>query len=365
MKLRLNLDLTPSPWFVGILAELNQRFSDWSDGAYDWADQTTDFLHAPSALPAFDDSIFETPLSRQAVTDLLQVTLAIVGGDHESVRRYLEPVRFAFVIGYPRSGGSYLTKEILRTIGLDHTKVSEALAHDGFPEVGDIWFPTDIGAKSFYMQDTIFQIAEFLVISRYYYMLRTRKHPHGYWLAPKKFHKIVNWAGSLKYLIGPGQAEYLVTVRNPLPTAISIYEKSGGFPPGGLFPVEASRSAIERWVVKDLVMIGHSLAEVARMDYFVAVERSWSSYYARLATSGLFLGLRDEPKVIGYEATALEGVVEVFRANQFSRTSVEPFLLHDKSSEHPQWAERAGATVETMRRLWEGYGLSFPALSLA
>jgi hypothetical protein len=365
MKIRINLDLTPSQWFVGILAELNERYSDWSDGSYDWAAQTTDFLHSPEPLPQFDDSIFETPLSRRAVSDVLQVMIAVVGGDHEGLRRYLEPIRFAFVIGYPRSGGSYLTKELLRTVGLDHAKVSEALAHDGFPEVSDVWFATLPGERYFHLQDSIFQLAEFLVIASLYYRLKTQRHPHGYWLAPKKFHKIVNWAGSFKYLLGPGRADYLVTVRNPLPTAISIYEKSGGFPKNGRFPVEAPRSGIERWVIRDLVTIGHSLAEIAEMDYFLAVQRSWSAYYARLATSGLFLGLRDEPQLIGYGAAALEATIQGYRSRHLNPTSVEPVLIHEKAQEHSRWIAPAEEAVDAMSRHWAGLGLAFPELTLA
>ncbi len=366
MDFSINLKLQPSPWFIGVLAELNELYSDWTDGSYDWAAQTTDFLHTPSPLPAFDDSIFETPLSRRAVNDLLHLAIAMIGGDYELVRRYTEVLRFAFVIGYPRSGGSYLTKELLRVAGLDHTRVSEALAHDGFPELHECWYgPGNNGQPLFYLQESLFQAAEFLVIANLYYQKKTIRHPHGYWLAPKKFHKIVNWGGSFKMLLGPGQADYIVTVRNPLPTAISIYEKSGGLPADGLFPVQAARSAIERWIIADLVRLGHSLEEVAAMDYFEAVQKSWSAFYARMAVSGLFLGLRDEVRLLPYGAEALEGVIREYNALHLRRDTPEPVLIHEKANAHPHWVARAEETVAAMERLWASLGLSFPALSLA
>lgn len=51
-------------------------------------------------------------------------------------------------------------------------------------------------------------------------------HPHVYWRVPKKMHKLIHWVGSFKMLLGAGAADYLIMRRNPLPTAISNYEKA-------------------------------------------------------------------------------------------------------------------------------------------
>jgi hypothetical protein len=172
MHLDIQLRLQPSPAFIGILAELNAQFSDWSDGSYDWAAQTTDFLHNPNPLPQLDDSLFDTPLSRGAIQDLLQVSIALFAGNFPVIRQYLQDVRYAFVIGYPRSGGSYLTKELLRGLGVDHKRVSETLAHDGFPELRETWFDWAGNRPYYHMQDAIFQVAEFLVISKLYFQTK-------------------------------------------------------------------------------------------------------------------------------------------------------------------------------------------------
>lgn len=365
MEFSINLKFKPSAWFTGVLAELNEMYSDWTDGSYDWAAQTTDFLHTPRPLPDFGDAVFETPLGQRAVNDLLHIAIALLGGDYQLVRRYLGAVRYALVIGYPRSGGSYLTKELLRVIGLDHTRVSEALAHDGFPEMRDNWYGSEDNQPFFYLQESIFQAAEFLVISNLYYQKKTNCHPHGYWLVPKKFHKVVNWAGSFKMLLGAGQADYLVTIRNPLPTAISIYEKSGGLPENGLFPAQNARSAIERWVTADLVALGHTIEEIMAMDYFEAVQKSWSRFHTSMATSGLFLGLRDEVRLIPYGAAALEGTIQEYHALYCNGATPEPVLIHDKANQHPQWQDRAEAAVTAMDQLWSSLGLTFPQLSFA
>lgn len=363
MDFNINLRFQPSGWFLGVLAELNQNFSGWTDGSYDWAAQTTDFLHNPAPLPHFDEALFETPLSKRAVNDLLHVAIALMVGDYPIVRNYLESIHFAFVIGYPRSGGSYLTRELLRTLNLDHTRVSEALAHDGFPELREIWYDWNGDRPYFHLESAVFQAAEFLVIANLHYQIRTRAQQSGRWLAPKKMHKIITWAGSFKMLLGQGRADYLVTIRHPVSTAISIAGKSGGLPADDPFPATAPRSAIEHWVLNDLMLLGYSLPEVAAMSYASAVCASWSSFYARMATSGLFLGDRSEIQLLPYGKERLEGCVQAYRTAHDHPGAPEPVLIHQKAAEHPQWLPEGNATVAAMRALWGTLGLQFPPLS--
>lgn len=101
-----------SQWFIGILAELNERYADWTDGSYDWANQTVDFLHGAQPLPAFDETLLQTPLSQRALNDVLHMEIALLSGQYPAVRDYLKQTHFAFVIGFPRSGGSYLDQRV-------------------------------------------------------------------------------------------------------------------------------------------------------------------------------------------------------------------------------------------------------------
>ncbi len=365
MNYDIQLRFSPSQAFVGILAELNEQYSDWTDGSYDWANQTVDFLHAEAPLPQFDEALFKTPLSQRAINDVLHIAIAVLSGDFPRVRDYLKHVHFAFVIGYPRSGGSYLTKELLRTIGFDHTRVSEALAHDGFPELRDTWYDWVGQRPYFHLQEAVFQVAEFLVISNLYYQIKSKRQDDGIWLVPKKMHKIVHWGGSFKMLLGQGHADYLVTLRHPLPAAISISEKSGGLPADGLFPVKATRSAIEHWIINDLMHLGVGLGELARMHYFEAVFMSWSQFHIRMASSGLFLGDRDEIRLIPYGQQSQEGVVGEFRQRYGDpEAAPEPFLIHDKAQQHADWIERGDAAQAAVTSAWSALGLTFPELSL-
>lgn len=365
MHIDIKLRFQPSAAFIGILAELNEQYSEWTDGSYDWADQTSDFLHAFGPLPAFGEKLFRTPLSQRALNDLLQLSIALLSGNFPVVRDYLKAMHFAFVIGYPRSGGSYLTKELLRTVGLDHTRVSEALAHDGFPQLRQNWYDWAGNRPYFHLQEAIFQVAEFLVIANLYFRRKTRAQTDGIWLAPKKMHTLVSWAGSFKMLLGQGRADYLVTVRHPVPIAVSVYEKSGGLTEDGRFPARAPRSAIERWILTDLMHLGFTLQELVKMDYFEAVAASWSNFYSSMATSGLFLGDREEIRLVPYGQAALEGVVSDYRKCYGDPAAApEPFHIHNKAQQHPHWQACGEAAVEAVARQWAALGLRFVQLTL-
>jgi len=213
------------------------------------------------------------------------------------------------------------------------------------------------------MQDAIFQVAEFLVISKLYFQTKIYNGADGAGLIPKKMHKIVAWAGSFKMLLGKGMADYLVTIRHPLPTAISIFEKCGGLPQDGKFPVNNPRCAIERWTTNDLMHLGYGSEEIAEMSYFSAIYKSWVYFYMRMATGGLFLGDKREIDILPYDADILENKVRTYRQHYGAQESEpEAFLIHDKSLAFAEFKDEADSAVEAVRAAWKGLGLQFPDL---
>lgn len=363
MEIPLNLKINPSASFVGVLAELNGLYSGWSDGSYDWAAQTTDFLADLPALPRFDESLFKTDLSQRAIADVAQITLALLRGDYEFVRNYLAQLRFVFIIGYPRTGGSYLTKSIVRVTGLDHKNVPEPLAHDSYPNIMDSWTRDDTGQSLSYFYESFYQLAEFLVLSKLYWQQKTRMNKAQTYLVAKKIHKSVYAGQGFKTLFRPGQADYLLTIRNPLPVAISVYEKSGGLPPDGKFPAKQQRSFIEVVIFRDLLALGYSVDEIARLDYYQAVEKSWARFYSNMAISGLFCGEKNGIKIIPYDKQALMQTVQFYYDEYGFAAPPEDVYVHDKSAQHAAWKQQAEVAVATMKQHWASFGLQFPDLA--
>ena len=85
--------------------------------------------------------------------------------------------------------------------------------------------------------------------------------------------------------------DYVVTLRHPIPAAISTYEKSTGLPGNGRFSV---RGNIENWAHRDVLATGEDPEEIFKRDYFDVYLRYWEQYHYHLALSGLFAGRNRE-----------------------------------------------------------------------
>lgn len=362
MEFEINIKIAPSVSFIGMLAELNGVYAGWSDGTYDWADQTSDFLADLPRLPQFDEALFKTPLSQRLLGDVIQILLAMVRGDYAFIRRYLEDIHFVFIIGYPRTGGSYLTKSILHAMGVDHKKIPEPLAHDSFPNLPDSWHEFEGQRNISYFYEAFVQLAEFLVLSKAYCQAKLPKDKAGKWLMVKKMHKAIHAGHGLKMLFNPGQVEYLLTFRDPLPVAVSVYEKSTGLPENGLFPAKKPRSAIEVMINHDLMMEGYTLDAISKLDYYQAVEKSWIRFYSKLAISGLFSQDKSGVRILPYGKKTLENQARHYQQQYNGTGALEPFFIHDKAKDQQKYRKQAEATLMSMSKHWSGLGLAFPEL---
>jgi hypothetical protein len=176
-------------------------------------------------------------------------------------------------------------------------------------------------------------------------------------------HKLINWAGSFRSLLGGELADYIVTIRNPLPTAISIYEKSDGMPAGGKFPAARPRSAIERWILNDLNALGFSDSRAATLDYFEAVQISWTRFHLKMASSGLFSDNANDVTMLPYDPVTYQEFLHRRYADVQNPNEPESLLVHDKYCEFPQWSDRADAAIASMKSIWNDLGLRLPTLT--
>lgn len=362
MEFSINLKINSSMSFIGMLAELNGVYKGWSDGSYDWANQTSDFLANLPPLPKFDEALFKTPLSQQLINDVTQILLAMVGGNYEFIRQYLQDIHFVFIVGYPRTGGSYLTKSIFHAMNLDHKQLPEPLAHDSFPNLPDNWHDVEGRAKISYFYEAFVQLAEFLVMSKAYCQTKLPKTKAGKYLMVKKMHKAVHIGHGLKMLFNPGQVDFLMTFRDPVPVAVSVYEKSGGLPKDGLFPAGRPRSAIEVMINYDLLMEGYSPDEIAQLDYFQAVEKSWVRFYSKLGISGLFSQNKAGVQIIPYGKEPLENQVKLYQQQFHNPPEAEQFYIHNKADAFLERHQQSQASIASMERHWLDLGLIFPKL---
>jgi hypothetical protein len=263
--------------------------------------------------------------------------------------------RFFFVVGIPRTGGTYLTKQLFRASGINYTTVQNALAHDGFPHLAYLSFK-DAGNVH---TNGLLQLAEYLTMVEIFFGEHGRLAHRGGIVVPKKFTKAVYNFDLIRELFGKN-AEYLITLRHPLSICKSIVDKSGGMPADGKFAV---RSAIERWTVEDWVHWGVAEEDVLQMSYVDCFLGYWKRYHFQMALAGI--PAQPNARIIPYGAASMTSAVKALYGDLGLKTEPEAF----KASPPPQFQDNEAAAaqqaIDEVAGFWKSLGLDFPAEALA
>ena len=344
-------ELPISPVFIRFLAQvLSGRPFDREN----WAEQRSEAL-SPNENDAHSASdaaaiVMGSKLGRERLTRAYTLLVALLTGDLAPLHDLQSRYHFVSFVGVPRTGGSYLTAELFRALGMQPERVASGLAHDSFPEAGP--FQLEAGINSWIM--SLKTMAEYLT------MMETcfgdRKPHSGKIVVPKKLTKSVYSGGFFHRVLGE-QAEYVLTVRHPAASCVSTYEKSGGLPADGRFAV---RSNIEEWCRRDLRHIGCDSELLQNMDYFDAYLRYWEQYQHSIALTGL--SASRNLRVVAFDKAELEACARNYHDRYSSGLQASQFEVSDKARRlHPEWIKRARPAIDRVEASWKLAGIRFPA----
>jgi hypothetical protein len=266
------------------------------------------------------------------------------------VRRF----RYFFVIGIPRTGGTYVTKQLFRAGGMDYTKVHNALAHDGFPHLAHLALKDTGNVHT----TGLLQLAEWLTMVHIYFTQYGRLAWQGGVIVPKKFTKAVYYFDLVRELFGES-SYYLLTLRHPLAVVQSVLDKAGGMPEGRKFAV---RSAIERWALDDWGHWGTPPEELFKMNYVEVMCGYWRRFHYQLALAGI--PRMPTTQLIPYgQKYMLEAVTGWYR--QFGvPLEPEPFKVAQPPKFPAAEEKMAEKALEDVTNFWSSLGLKFPAEEL-
>ncbi len=262
--------------------------------------------------------------------------------------------RFFFVIGFPRTGGTYLTKQLFVARGVDYEGVQNALAHDGFPHLSYSTFTKKGNAYT----NGLMQLAEYFTMVEVFFGKRIDPSNRGSMIVPKKFTKAVYNFDLIRELFG-SNAEYIITLRDPLAVCQSVLDKSGGLPPGGKFAV---RGNIESWALDDWVHWGMPEKQVLQMDYAECIIGYWKRFHLQMAMAGI-------PKmptacIVPYGQEHMTG----YTRQLFSRFGLKRDPENFKKAEPPRFSaeveKQARNAVEEVASFWKSLGMEFPVDAL-
>ncbi len=293
--------------------------------------------------------VMAKPEGQRYIGRAYELLVCLMTGDLEKIKDIQLKFHFINIIGVPRNGGSYLTKEVYRSLGHDPEKVPNVVAHDGFPEAAPFRF--DKGVNSW--MTSLQTMAEFLTMVEIYF---GKERPHtGKIVVPKKLTK-GTYAGGFFHRILGSSVENILTIRHPVTSCISTYEKSGGLPDDGKFRI---RGNIEEWVRRDLEYTGMSTEEITQMDYFDAYLRYWEQYHYYVATTGL--SANKLTRIVPYSSEAMMDTVLDYHYRFGNRNpQPEEFKVFDKRDRHPDWFRQAEPVVRRVHEIWTRVGLEFP-----
>lgn len=344
-------ELPVSPVFIDFLAH-------YVDGkafaGHQWSDQLSEVLNTQARkvmqeAPKDAGRVMASPKGRAAVERAYKILFALLAADTAVLRDIQMRFHFVNVVGIPRNGGSYLTKELFRALGYDPTRVPNALAHDGFPESAP--FQLRPGANSWMV--SLHTMAEFLTMVEIFYA-KGKRHS-GKIIVPKKLTKGIYAGGFFHRVLGEA-VEHYFTLRHPVTSCISTYEKSGGLPANGKFAV---RSNIEEWCRRDLGYTGLQATELAKLDYFDAYLRYWEQYHVYVATTGL--SANRDFRVVAYGKERMERMAATFhRRYESNATPTEFKVFEEVRTRHPDWLQKAKPVVQRVSETWQRVGIPFP-----
>jgi hypothetical protein len=290
------------------------------------------------------------PEGRERVLQSYKYFKEMLTGRPDSLKG-IQRFRFFFVIGIPRTGGTYMTKQLFRGAGMDYKKVQNALAHDGFPHLGTEAFQEKGGNIH---TNGLLQLAEYLTMVDLYFTKYGRLAYNGGIVVPKKFTKGVYSFPLIQQVIG-NNAEYIITLRHPLSMVQSVLDKSGGMPKDGRFAV---RSAIERWAMDDWMRWGVQEAQIKKMNYIDVFLGYWKRYHYQIAMETI--PTMKATHLLPYGRVPMTAMVKKFYEGFGTNLEAEPFKEAPKPEFGPEAAQKGDAVVQQVAGFWKSLGLTFP-----
>lgn len=339
-----------SPVFIDFL----HRHIEEKEFEVSWHDQLSEVLipaqadEKQQAAVAVAEQVLQHPLGQRAIYRSYELLTALLVGQPEKLKLFHDRYRFICVVGCPRHGGSYLTKQLFLAVGIDPDRVPNAIAHDGFPDAAPFQLKEQYNSLTTMTQN----MAEYLAMVEVFFA--NSRVFDNFIVVPKKATKAAYHGAFFNTAFGPN-TEYIVTLRHPLAACVSTYEKSTGLPEDGRFKV---RGNIEEWARRDSLFTGADADQVLQQDYFDVYLRYWEHYHLNLALTGL--AANKNWQVVVYGRERLMKLAAGIHHRFGSSALVEEFKVFDKRSRHRDWNAKATAAIARVAQVWKSAGLTFP-----
>lgn len=342
-----------SPVFIEFL---HYHFTG-KDYNYKWDDQLNENLssaayNTQSTANSALNLLIQNPEARDAIMRSYQYMISLLIGDLKLLREFQNKYKFICTLGVPRTGGSYLTKQLYNSLGLAEKKVPSSIAHDGFPSC----VPFKLADSYNSYTNMLKHLSEFMVMVEMY----CKNFPihENRIIVPKKSFRMSQYAALFNEIFGK-LSEYIITIRHPISACISSYEKSGGFPEDGQFTV---RSNIEDIIRQDLEFIGYDEKIIRKTNYIDVYVLYWEYYYSHVFLTGL---MRNKNiRVVPFEKESMHGMANSYFARFNSCSRPDEFYVKNYQDLHSAYRKKSENAIRRVSHTWALVGMDFPTAQI-
>ena len=255
----------------------------------DWLDQVSEGftrgnLHVDKEALRNARIVMASNAGREIIGMLYNVLAWILSHDTHRIRKFFRSVRFVYVVGAPRTGGTFLLNRLCQHYAVKYGYSSSIfpafVVHDGTPSIYPSLSLPDVNL----LARNVMQLAEFCVAVKLFYD-DPKKPSISSHCCVKKMLRYAFAGGFFDSVLGVPETVY-ITVRHPCSISGSVLDKCKvSFSPEhpAMFKV---RCAIDQLVFDTLVAArGYRSADISAMTHAAAYIEFWSVFYTSLCAS--------------------------------------------------------------------------------
>ncbi|MHA1540126.1 MAG: hypothetical protein ACTSXQ_06595 [Alphaproteobacteria bacterium] len=319
-----------------------------------WGRNSTELKKFQDEIKRKSNYIAQHDVGNHLVVRAYTLFKEMLTGNRHNLKQ-LDRFHFFFIVGMPRTGGTYFTKQMFTAAGLEFNKIRKSLSHDGYPNLTQVSFRN----KNNIHTNGLLQLAEFITMVEVFYGKWGKVKFNGRIVVPKKMPKAVYDFPLIKNLFGENSS-YFITIRHPLPIIQSVLNRKGGkLPEHGKFETD---DVIERWAFKNWIDQGLTRDEILEMDYIETFLGYWKKYYCQMALSDL--PLMPGAKIIPFTKEDMEATVQEVFDTLGNEEEVEEFKVSKFPDFGKEYEDKAEKVVKEVGAFWKSLGMDFPVEKL-
>ncbi len=280
--------------------------------------------------------------TREFALECIKLMDGFMSKGSEFITNYLGKREYKFILGAMRTGGTYTYKGVCEIHGQEWDSMALEMVHDSIPEYQ---FLSEYFKPNIYFR-LLFDMAQFLV-----------------WVkrevdSPIVIQKRIAYAHALPFLnaMFGRDAEYIVTVRHPVPLAYSFAKvlKTD--------PFDSSFKEPPLWA-RYVMSSGFRMSEEewGALSYFQKVLYYWSCYYSDVSNS---IGFSDQVKLVGF-GKGLSDFLETEAKQAGVEQKFDAFNCQEKTPNNEVDEYECNKIISSVKARCELNGLIFPEITFS